>query len=77
MTKILIEKVDNGYVIKDLSGDTKRIEVIQEDDMDKYGELKAYRILTYTLMEFFGIMSSRKGAHLNVEILDEDKIIED
>lgn len=75
--KILIEKVDNGYVIKDLLSSGKRAEVIQENESDKYSELKAYRSLAFTLMQFLGVQNSRKDAHLEIDIHDKGKIIQD
>lgn len=69
--KLEITKCDNGYILKGVFGnsDVESEVVIQQDEYDLNGELKAMRDMLWEVKEYFGLYYSKHNKHnLNIKI---------
>jgi len=75
-----IEKVDNGYIVSipnfiDGNGNEYAANfVYEEDEQDKFGDLKAFSEALWELVDFFGQYGSKHDAkRLRIKIEDKEE----
>lgn len=57
--KLFINKVDNGYILKDMDEEEPSTEVFEIKDFREFSELTAVQYLLYTLIDKFGVSGSK------------------
>lgn len=70
--KLIIKRVDNGYILKGKFGDTDLVtEVVIPDHLD---ELEGMKNLLYEVMEYFGVFYGKHNKkNIVIEILENKK----
>jgi len=59
--KVIVEKIDNGYIVRGLGGDRIMHEVVEEREGEDEPEIEqnAIRDVLWLMSEYFGIINSK------------------